>query len=89
MSTHRTTVDHCAYCGYHPLDAATNAGRTTRPPRPGDVMFCVKCAGLHIYADDGGLRLPTDNELLAVQYDPDVGRARAAVMAMINRGEPR
>jgi hypothetical protein len=85
MSMHQTALNRCAYC-HHLLDGALNVGGTTRPPRPGDVMFCVACAGLLIYADDGGVRLPTDNELLEVQRDPNVERARARAMAIIGRG---
>lgn len=88
MSTHPTEVNRCAYCG-HALDAATNVGRTRRPPRTGDVMFCVACAGLLIFEPDGGVRLPTDKELVDLQYDADVSRARARVMAIIGRGGPR
>jgi hypothetical protein len=77
-------VTACLSCGYK-FDAATQIGEGDDRARPSDgaVSICLNCAHLAIFTADGGLREPTDEELLEILAQRP---ARVAVEAIAKRG---
>lgn len=82
FTTTRTPMNRCLVCGYE-IDAASptpdSSGSST--PEPGDIALCLKCAHVHIFADDLTLRAPTGDEMVEIAGDRDMVRAIEAIGA--------
>jgi len=66
----------CPWCtAVH--DCAADVQTNERPPEDGDTNICIRCESISIYDSTvpGGLRLPTDKELVEALDDKDVQRA--------------
>lgn len=81
MRTHRNQHGACPHCGAR-QDAATEATAALRPPRPGDVSICIRCAGVSVFEVAGERRLPSDDEAATFAADDDLQRMVAAAKAM-------
>jgi hypothetical protein len=66
----------CLEFGYE-IDRGLGAGG--RAPEPGDISICMRCRSINIFADDGGLRLPTGKEMHDIAGDPDLLRHMEAL----------
>lgn len=63
-------------------------GNNPGPPKVGDLSICAYCATLAFYAEEGQLRLPSSDEAAQLHLEPDVRRARAAVLQVIQSTKP-
>lgn len=57
-------------------------------PEPGDATICLYCGYLQMFADDGTLCHPTDEELLELLPSEAIGRARAIRALYVGRPQP-
>ena len=78
----------CPFCGtYH--NAATDTDFGGSMPCPGDIAVCFDCTAVAVYDDDLRLRRPTDAESAEIKRDPEISRARFAVLLSRTKGFPR
>lgn len=80
FTTTRTPVNRCLVCGYE-IDAASPTERPDATPKPGDIALCLKCAHVHIFADDLTLRAPTGAEMRDIAGDRAMVKAIEAIGA--------
>lgn len=60
------------------LDGFSATDGDDRLPEPGNVALCYYCSSIGIFTEDG-LRLPTEDEALAIYADPDIEKARTVM----------
>lgn len=59
---------------------AMNLPRRPRPPAPGDLALCIRCASLNVVDDHLCFRAPTVDEYLTAAADSDIQAARRAIL---------
>lgn len=69
----------CEGCGRR-LEGATCVTEQRAAPRSGDISFCAYCGQVRIFGPDLRLRRPTAEESARLEANPQVRRARAAVL---------
>lgn len=67
---------NCLNCGKL-LDGATSVDGTDRQPEAGSVSVCVYCGHVMIFAEGGGFRAPTDEEITELAGLPELLKAVA------------
>jgi hypothetical protein len=83
---YRTLPQPCPACGAPNDGHLLMAGQGG--PEPGTVSVCGECVTIGIFAEEGGIRLPTPQEAAELVIDADVQRAVRMVKYVQVRRHP-
>ena len=77
---HHVPESECSSCA-RMLDGAFEINSDVAP-QPGDLSVCIYCAAVNVFDDELHHRAPTPLELIAAIRNPEVRRARQAVLQL-------
>lgn len=78
----------CPECGYQVDDASGLGDAEGERPTEDCIAICIRCAAVGIYVrnENGslGLRAPSEEEKVELSEEPQIERARAAILLMVD-----